>query len=273
MAITVFPQGRTCVSLPGQGLERSKASVSLPGSEVEPTVPRRTFDVIDIVEILTHWYAGRSQHELAASLGVDRKTQRKYTAPAIAAGLEPGGAPMSEADWRALVLEWFPQLSDTRLRQVTWPGIEAHRDYVAGQLAVGVTVATIHQRLVDEQGLDASVASLRRWVRANLPEDARRAQVTVLGDGSPPGEQAQIDYGRLGMWFDPAAGRRRAVWANVGGAGLLSAPVRAPHPGHGPGRVDPRARGGVRVLRWGAGAAGARQPQDRGGQAGPLHPR
>jgi hypothetical protein len=29
--------------------------------------------VIDIVEILIHWYAGRSQHELAASLGVDRQ--------------------------------------------------------------------------------------------------------------------------------------------------------------------------------------------------------
>jgi DNA-binding XRE family transcriptional regulator len=32
--------------------------------------------MIDIVEILTHWYAGRSQNELAASLGVDRKTLR-----------------------------------------------------------------------------------------------------------------------------------------------------------------------------------------------------
>ena len=39
---------------------------------------RRTFYVIDIAEILVHWYAGRSQHELAASLGVDRKTIRKY---------------------------------------------------------------------------------------------------------------------------------------------------------------------------------------------------
>lgn len=69
--------------------------------------------MIDIVEILTHWYAGRSQHELAESLGVDRKTLRKYTAPAIAAGLEPGGPPMTEADWRTLVIEWFPQLADT----------------------------------------------------------------------------------------------------------------------------------------------------------------
>jgi len=179
-------------------------------------VPRRTFDVIDIVEILTHWYAGRSQHELAASLGVDRETLRKYTAPAVAAGFAPGGPPMAEADWRTLVCEWFPALGDTRLRQVvSWPAIEPHRDYIHAQLKAGVTAATVHQRLVDEHGLDASVASLRRWVRANLPEQVLRSQVTVLRDAPPPGEQAQIDYGRLGMWRDPATGRRRAVWAFV----------------------------------------------------------
>jgi transposase len=178
-------------------------------------VARRTFDVIDVVEILTHWYAGRSQNELATSLGVDRKTLRKYTAPAVAVGMAPGGPPMAETDWRKLATEWFPTLVDHRLRQVSWPLIDPHRDYIGEQLDAGVTVATIHQRLRDEQGLDASVASVRRWVRANLPEQARRAQVRVLGDGSPPGEQAQIDYGRLGVWTDPSSGRRRTVWAFV----------------------------------------------------------
>ena len=156
---------------------------------------------------MIHWYAGRSQHELATSLGVDRKTLRKYTAPAIAAGMEPGGPPMGESDWRTLVTGWFPELADTGLRQVSWPRIEPHRDYIAGQLKAGVTAATIHQRLADEHGLDASVASLRRWVR-DLPEDARRGQVTVLRDTPPPGREAQIDYGKLGMWLDPCTGRR-----------------------------------------------------------------
>jgi len=171
--------------------------------------------MIDVIEILTHWYAGRSQNELATSLGVDRKTLRKYTAPAVAAGLRPGGPPMAEQDWRRLATEWFPTFVDYRLRQVSWPGIEPHRDYIAEQLTAQVTVATIHQRLRDEHGLTASVASVRRWVAANLPEQARRAQVTVLRDATPPGEQAQIDYGRLGMWADPASGRRRAVWGFV----------------------------------------------------------
>jgi len=109
---------------------------------------------------------------------VDRKTVRKYLAPVAAAGLTPGGPPvMSEADWQARAQSWFPALVDTGLRQMTWPAIEVHRDYVSAQLAARVTVATIHQRLVDEHGLVASVASLRRWVAGNLPEKARRARV------------------------------------------------------------------------------------------------
>ena len=47
---------------------------------------RRTFDVVDIIEILVHWHAGRSNTEIAASLSVDRKAVRKY----IAAAQGPG---------------------------------------------------------------------------------------------------------------------------------------------------------------------------------------
>jgi transposase len=177
---------------------------------------RRTFEVIDIVEILVHWHAGRSKNEIAASLGVDRKTIRKYLAPAEASGLTPGGAPLGEADWSARVREWFPELADTRLRQVTWPEIAKHHEFIAAQLAAGVTAATVHQRLRDEHGLAVSVASLRRYVRANMAEEARRSQVTVRAlTPAVPGELAQIDYGRLGSWTDPASGARRSVWAFV----------------------------------------------------------
>lgn len=117
---------------------------------------RRTFHVIDITEILVHWYAGRSQHDVAGSLGVDRKTIRRYVDPAIAAGFVPGGPPMSQADWAPLVKAWFPHLTDTRLRQVTWSDFDKHREYIAEMLRAGVTKATIHQRLRDEHGVCAS---------------------------------------------------------------------------------------------------------------------
>ena len=42
--------------------------------------------MIDVVEILQHWHAGRPKLVLSASLGVDPKTVRKYVAPAEADG-------------------------------------------------------------------------------------------------------------------------------------------------------------------------------------------
>jgi transposase len=177
---------------------------------------RRTFDVIDVTEILVHWHAGRSLNEMSQSLGVDRKTIRKYVAPAAAAGIVPGGPAKAEQEWADLVREWFPELSDARLRQVTWPAIAVHHDYIAEQLKARVRMSTIHQRLRDEHGLAASVASFRRYVAANIPEEARRSQVTVWNPRSAEaGEQAQIDYGMLGRWPDPVSGRLRTVWAFV----------------------------------------------------------
>jgi hypothetical protein len=177
---------------------------------------RRSFDVIDVTEILMHWHAGRSKNQMADSLGVDRKTLRKYIAPAEAAGIVPGGPAKSEQEWAELVREWFPQLADTRLRQVTWPAIGEHHEFICGQLQAGVTVSTIHQRLRDEHGLAVSVASLRRYVAANVAEETRRSQVRVLAPhAAVAGEQAQIDYGQLGRWTDPATGRRHVVQAFV----------------------------------------------------------
>lgn len=46
--------------------------------------------MVDVAEILEHWYAGRAKVEVARSLGVDAKTVRKYVAAAEAAGLAPG---------------------------------------------------------------------------------------------------------------------------------------------------------------------------------------
>lgn len=141
--------------------------------------------MVDITEIYVHWYAGRSKSELAASLGVDRKTIRKYLEPAEASGITPGGPPMREADWASLIKSWYPELADRRLRQITWPDIDQHRDYIKNLLGT-VTVSTIHQRLRDEHKLDVSISSFRRWVHATLPDETTRSQVTVLRDDVEP---------------------------------------------------------------------------------------
>jgi hypothetical protein len=83
---------------------------------------RRTFTVVDIVEIRIHWYAGRSRAQISRSLGVDRKTVHKYTRTAIDAGLVPGGPAITEEKWRVKVRTRFPALYDTRLSRPPSPG-------------------------------------------------------------------------------------------------------------------------------------------------------
>jgi hypothetical protein len=93
------------------------------------------------------------------------------------------------------------------------------------------------------------VASFRRYVAANLPEETRRSQVRVLRPfPAEPGE-AQIDYGQLGRWLDPRTGKRVVICSRW----CLPArgTCRAPGDQAGPARLDRVPPGGVLFLRRG----------------------
>ncbi|MDP9389146.1 MAG: IS21 family transposase [Actinomycetota bacterium] len=170
--------------------------------------------MIDVVEVLQHWHAGRPKSVVASSLGVDPKTVRKYVAKATEAGLAPGGPALSRAQWAELVRGWFPELVDAKARSLTFPVIDAHRERIGDMLGTN-TVATVHQRMRDEHGLAVGISSFRRFVASEFPDSSLRERVTVLRPEVPAGEEAQIDYGHLGSWLDPVTGRARRVWAFV----------------------------------------------------------
>lgn len=175
---------------------------------------RRAIRVIDVVELLQHWHAGRPIGELSSSLGIDPKTVRKYTGPAKEAGIVPGSPRLGVAEWTALVEGWFPQFSDRSVGRSTWPAFEPHRELIKGWIGK-VHVSTMHQRLRDTHGVVASESSLRRFIAANFDEEVLRDRVRTLRDTPPPGEEAQVDYGLLGRWSDPVTNKVRRVWAFI----------------------------------------------------------
>jgi transposase len=136
---------------------------------------------------------------------------RKYVAPAEAAGISPGGPPLSRAEWAELVRGWFPELVDARARSLTHPLIAPFRERIGEMLRTN-TVTTVHQRLRDEDRLAVSLTSFRRYCWAEFADEVRREQVRVPRPPGEPGEEAQVDYGYLGRWRDPAAGGMRRVW-------------------------------------------------------------
>jgi transposase len=115
--------------------------------------------------------------------------------------------------WRARIGRWFPELVDPAARALTWPQIAAHHRWIADQLKVPVTVATIAQRLRDDHSVAVSESTVRRYITATFAGQGLEERVTVPRGAVEPGSEAQIDYGRLGMWLDPTSGRRVAVWA------------------------------------------------------------
>ena len=167
----------------------------------------------DFVEMFRHWNAGRSQVQIYQALSIDRKTIRKYLAPALAEGLQPHPAEAFDEElWRERIRRWFPELVDPVARALTWPQIAAHHQWITGQLKVPVTVATIAQRLRDDHHVEVSESTVRRYIATTFTEQRLEERVTVPRGAVEPGSEAQIDYGKLGMWFDPASGRRVAVW-------------------------------------------------------------
>lgn len=170
--------------------------------------------MIDIVEILQHWHAGRPKSVVASSVGVDAKTVRKYVRPAEDAGMTPGGPPLDREQWAALVAEWFPQLVDAKARSLTFAAVDAHRDRITVMLQSN-RPSTVYQRLRDEHGLAVSVTSFRRYLWTEFPDATDASRVTVLRPDVPAGEEAQVDYGFVGSWQDPATQRVRRVWAFI----------------------------------------------------------
>jgi transposase len=169
--------------------------------------------VTDFVEMFRHWNAGRSQVQIHQALNIDRKTIRKYLAPALAEGLQPNPAETFDEElWRARIGRWFPELVDPTVRAVTWPQIAVHHQWITDQLRVPVTVATIAQRLRDDHRVEVSESTVRRYIAAAFTEARLEDKVTVPRGAVEAGSEAQIDYGRLGMWCDPESGRRVAVW-------------------------------------------------------------
>ena len=70
----------------------------------------------------------------------------------------------------------------------------------------------IHE-LLAERGCEVSYSTLRRFIARR--GWGRRQPATVRMEDGPPGEVAELDFGRLGLIPDPESGRRRTVWALI----------------------------------------------------------
>jgi transposase len=153
----------------------------------------REVTMIEVTEVLRLWRAGLPTKRLAAQLGLDPKTARRYLTVAEAVGLRPDGPPPTDDEFQRVLLALHP--GGGRPRGDGWAVCAAHRDRIEGWLAEGVRLTKI-RKLLARQGVVLPYPMLYRFAVEQLRFGRPATTIPVL-DGEP-GHEVQVDTGWVG---------------------------------------------------------------------------
>src|SRR5262245_16057897 len=168
--------------------------------------------VTEIREVLRAWLAGTGLRKVAAQAGVDRKTARRYVTAAVEAGLARDGGPGQLTD--ELVGQVAQAVRPVRPggHGLGWEQLEACHAEIEGWVKQGLTVVKIGV-LLERRGIVVAYRTLHRFCVERCGFGRTAATVRVA-DGEP-GAECQLDFGYLGLLFDPVSGRQRKVHALI----------------------------------------------------------
>jgi transposase len=175
----------------------------------------REVRVFEVREVLRLWLRGDGLRPVSRLVGMDRKTVRRYIEAAEGFGVDrAGGEEQLTDELLGQVIERVrPERTDGRgeARRL----LDSHRDQLVTWLErEGLTVVKVHE-LLERQGVVVPERTLHRYALEELGigRSVRRSTVRVA-DGEP-GDELQVDFGKLGRIADAESGRLRDLWALV----------------------------------------------------------
>jgi transposase len=174
----------------------------------------REVPVFEVKEVLRLWLRGEGLRAIERRADIDRKTVRRYVEAAAAVGVERTGgeAQLSDEVLGAILERVRPQRSDGRGE--SWHRLEANTEQIKAWIDdEGLSVIKVHA-LLTRTGVIVPRRTLERFC-AELCGPRRGAKKTVRVADGPPGGELQIDFGRMGMMYDPDTERRRVLHALI----------------------------------------------------------
>lgn len=148
---------------------------------------------------------GESERRIAKDLRISRMTVRRYRVL---------------AEQHGFLLPSSPLPSDAALTEALGPSprppctpstLEPYAEVVQVLLAQGVEMTALWQRLRQDHGYTGSYSSVRRFVRRLQPAQPR----VVVRVHTAPGEEAQVDFGPIGILYDARQKRLRPAFVFV----------------------------------------------------------
>lgn len=169
-------------------------------------MPYREVSMFEIKEVVRLWLAGVPKARIAETLGVDRKTVRRYLGLAVAQGLTPattGADALTDAQLAPLLVAL--KAGTGRPRGDGWERCVEHRVFIE-QTLKSAKLSKV-RRLLLRQGIAIPYATLHRFAVAEL--DYGRGRRTMPVADPEPGIEIQLDTGWIGAFEPDLFGKRR----------------------------------------------------------------
>ena len=173
---------------------------------------------MDIYEIIRRWHSRQSITHIAQALGYDRKTVRKYIR-LVSNNLCPLDKPLPPKEQvlehiRTLLGESRPPRRPPTAQTLLEPYLEEITRLIT-QKNNALKPKIAFEFICEKYDLASQVSysSFKRFVRKNRIVQSQKVTARIE---VPPGSEVQIDYGYMGLLYDPAVGRRRKVYAFIG---------------------------------------------------------
>jgi hypothetical protein len=170
--------------------------------------------VVEVREVLRAWLAGKGLRKVAEQAGVDRKTARRYVEAAGEAGLVADGGEGQLTDELIGQVVAAVRPARTHGHGTSWDELEALVAQITEWVGKDLTVIKIVD-LLARRGVVVPYRTLHRFCVERAGYRGRGAGDTVRINDGEPGQECQIDFAKMGLLYDPSAGRRRTVHALI----------------------------------------------------------
>lgn len=172
---------------------------------------RRNIPMNEMVETIYQWHQGNTIKGIKRSLGLDRRTIRRYIQVAQQAGVKPGEPFPEEQELLRRLKPLSPPHSSKEAPAIQ--SIHAYRETIGNWLEQkDMTAKQIWRLLKEKEGLSIGYSSIKRYLKREFNQEARR--VTVRLEVSA-GQEAQVDFAYARLMRDPETQKDRKAWVFI----------------------------------------------------------
>ncbi len=172
----------------------------------------REVRMTEVKEVLRLWLVRTGKKRIAAQLGIDVKTVRRYARAALAEGLRQGETAAALSDEVVAAVLQRVRALPAREHGEAWARCEQARASIEQWLKADVRL-TKCQRLLRRQGVEIPYGTLYRFAVQELGFGGPEVTVPVA-DGEP-GHELQLDTGWMTLLEADEAGKRRRFKAFI----------------------------------------------------------